>query len=276
MSQYSFGSGVLWHFPVVAVNNVALPSGIGGGAGGLINYATNAWRTPIRLGQVQAFSADIDLPVKELHGTGQFPIAIARGKGKVALKLENARVNAAAINVLCFGDDQNDITTAGHLIAEAEAGTVPTSPYQITVANGATFVRDLGVYVQSTGGRFAAGATATASGVYQAGAAGVGTYTFNSADVGQKVYFDYEYSSAAVAPYTITIRQQLMGATPTFTLIGYGAYQGKQFFIQLNTCMLSKMTFNLKLDDFLIPSADGMAVASPTDGTVGIISSAEL
>lgn len=273
MTMFSFGSGTLYTLPVAAVNNNAVPSGIGGGAGGAQNFATTAWQNYIRLGQVQAFSADINLPIKELRGFGVFPIAVARGKGKVTLKLDNARVNASALNVLLFGDDTNSATAPGDLIVEGEAGTVPTTPYQVTVANSATFVRDLGVYVQGQGGRFSVGATATASGVY---AVAAGVYTFNAADVGTKVFIDYEYGPAAVAPYKIIINQQLMGATPTFMLIGYGAYQGKQLYIQLNTCLITKASLNLKIDDFLIPSLDGEAIADPTSGVVGIVATAEL
>jgi hypothetical protein len=276
MAQFSFGSGNIYYVPVTATNNIAPPSGIGGGGGGAINFATLAWRNIIRLAQVQAFSVDIDLPTKALQASGVFPIAVARGRGKVALKIDNARVNAAAFNAILFGDDQNNLTTpAGHLVAEAEAGTIPPSPgpYTITVANAAAYNRDLGVYVQATNGRFARGATATASGVYSMVA---GVYTFNAADAGTPVYFDYEYTSAAVPPYLITIRQQIKGATPTFLLVGFGVYQGKQLYIQLNTCVIDTFSLNFKLDDFAIPSLSGMAIASPTDGSIGSISSAEL
>src|SRR6266436_3827008 len=133
----------MWSIPNTAINNNASPSGIGGAGGGSLNYATNAFRTPYRLGIVQNFSCDLDLTTKNLHGGGVFPISVARGKGKIALKLEDARLNVRALNTLIFGDDTNDITTSGNLILEGETGTIPTTPFQITAANNATFARDL-------------------------------------------------------------------------------------------------------------------------------------
>jgi hypothetical protein len=272
--QLSFGSGVIWSVPVLAVNNNAAPSGIGGGAGGAQNYATVAWENPVRMGILQDFSIEYDLPTKVLHGQGVYPLAVARGKGKVPIKIRNARLSALALNALVFGDDTNTITTpAGFLIADLEAATIPATPYQVTVANSATWTRDLGVVVQSTDGRFSRAASATGSGVYSVAS---GVYTFNSADAGVKVFVDYEYQPASVAPYRITINQQKMGATPVFMLTGMGDYQGKQLGIQLNYCMIGKAMFNFKLEDFLIPELDGEAFADAITGSLGNISTAEL
>ncbi|MFX5222171.1 hypothetical protein ABTD21_19995, partial [Acinetobacter baumannii] len=41
--------------------------------------------------------------VKELYGQGQFPVDIARGKGKITGKAKVARLNGLLVNSILFG-----------------------------------------------------------------------------------------------------------------------------------------------------------------------------
>lgn len=272
MSQLSFGAGVIYITPTAAVNNPAGPSGIGGAGGGAQGFTSAPWNDVQRMAIVQNVSVDIDLPSKALSGLGQFPIATARGKGKVPIKMEDARLSALMLNALIFGDNTNDITSPGWLVIEGEAGTIPGGS-TITVANSARWSRDLGVYDQTTGGKYTATTGTPASGQYTVAN---GVYTFASADNTNKVFIDYEYQPVGVAPYKVAINQQFKGNSPEFIFIGMGVYLTKQLTIQLNKCVISKASFTFKQEDFLIPSLDAEAYADPVSGTLGSISTAEL
>src|SRR5512133_3412206 len=120
MSQYAFGSGVL----IGVRTDVANP-------------------TPAPFGVLQEASVDFSFNTKELYGQKQFPVAVARGMGKVSGKAKYANINGRVWNDLFFNAS---MATGERRMATGESGTVPTTPYQITVSNGATFLSDLGVW----------------------------------------------------------------------------------------------------------------------------------
>src|SRR4051812_45777264 len=108
------------------------------GSGVLIGVRTDiANATPINFGLIQDVSLDLSFTTKMLYGQYQFPVSIARGTAKFTGKAKMARISGLAFGSLFFG-----VTPAAGQLATsfAEAGTVPATPYQVTVANGATFV----------------------------------------------------------------------------------------------------------------------------------------
>src|ERR1035438_6965901 len=101
------------------------------GPGVLYGTNTAANSTPRRFGGLQDCSTEFSFQVKELYGSYQFPLAIARGQGKIACKAKIASVNGAVLNDLFFGLSM--ASTPFNAMAVDEAGTIPASTaYTVT------------------------------------------------------------------------------------------------------------------------------------------------
>jgi hypothetical protein len=233
------------------------------------NTITNP--TPVRFGVLQDCSLDVSFESKMLYGNQQFPIAVGRSKGKISVKAKAAQISAPLMNAIIFGQT---VTTGQQLVSIDEGPTaIPTTPFQITVTNSATFVADLGVYNASTGLPMKRVASAPAAGQYSVSVAGV--YTFASADqvAGVQVKINYSYTIAA-SGNKIAVANLLMGYAPSFQAELILPFQGKNLYVKLNNCISSKFSLATKLDDFIIPEFDFDAFADAS-GNVMTISSVE-
>ena len=243
MAQYAFGSGTLWG----------------------INSAANS--TPVRFGALQNVSLDFSANSKTLFGQYQFPLSVARGAISVKGKASFAQLSGRAINELFFGAT----SAAGEIRAiEDEAGTVGSTPFQITVANSATWVTDLGVVKTSTGIPLTRVASAPATGQYSVAA---GVYTFAAADTGIAMKVSYTYTVPTVGQ-TISIANQAMGLANTFKSVVSLPYNGQKALFTLNACVSSKLTLQTQLEDFTKPSFDFDAFVDSSNN-LGTISLAE-
>ena len=239
--QVVFGSGTLFGTPLTDATGTAI-----------------AVPTPVKFGVLQECSLDVSFDTKMLYGNQQFPIAVGRGKGKVSGKAKAAQVNGALINSIVFG--QTLATPAQNLIVTDEGpSAIPTTPFQVTVVNSATFTNDLGVTNSATGVPLTRVASGPTSGQYSVTA---GVYTFASADnvSGVSVKINYGYTSATVGKRS-TVGNLLMGYAPTFRVDLALPFQGKNLTVSLNSCITSKFSFATKLDDFIIPEFDFDAFA---------------
>ena len=252
MSQYGFGSGILWATPQsdAAGNAIANP-------------------TPIMVGVMQEGSVDISFENKTLHGQNQFPVAVGRGKGKISGKAKFAQLFGAMFNNIIFGQT----LTSGLLTAKYDTSgvTIPASPYQVTAtpANSGTFTRDFGV-INSNGVPMTRVASAPATGQYSVTAGG--QYTFAAADTGKTVFINYEYSvSAANAPGSTqsTVMNLAMGSAPSFTADLFIPYQGKSMKLTLYSAIAGKLSLATKQDDFLVPDFEFEAFADPLGRVIG-------
>src|ERR1700751_1737214 len=120
--QLSFGSGAIW-----GERTDVIGSGIG----------------PRQLGVLQDIQIDFDWSDKELYGQLQFPVAIARGQGKITGKAKFAQILG-----LLYSDIFSGVTPgAGHFaVSKRGAAPVPaTTPYTFIPANAASYNDDLGV-----------------------------------------------------------------------------------------------------------------------------------
>ena len=246
--QTYFGSGTLW---------------------GTRTDIANA--TPIKFGALQEVNLEFSANTKELYGGSQFPIAVARGTGKITGKAK-AAIQGAVFADLFFGVTR---ATGYTQVAITEAGAVPAStPWQITVANSANFVADLEVTYAATGLPLTKVASAPAAGQYSVTA---GVYTFNTADAGKAVLISYSYTTAA-AGQTINITNQALGVQPVFAVtlsMQYTAPGGQvKGFLKLPACVASKLTIPTKLEDFTISEFDFSAFADAS-GNVMQFSSSE-
>jgi hypothetical protein len=242
-----FGSGQLWAVPVLKAGAAVVNP------------------TPQKFGVLQDVQIDVSDDVKELHGMYRFPVDVAAGKAKISGKAKMADIKGSLFGELFFGET---VATGVKLYTAHPATNVPTTPFQITVTQGATFFRDLGVRYAASGLYLTRGATATGVGVYAVNTT-TGVYTFNTVDQGASVIIEYVYTSAASGK-GFSITNRLMGDKPEFELFLMQDRKGKQSGMQLNRCVSTKLTLATKLEDFTIPEFDFSAFADDANviGTV--------
>ena len=226
----------------------------GTGIVSIIPAGTNP--TPANIGILQDVSVDISYSEKELRGAFQFAVDVARAGAKIAAKAKSGQFNAALLANFLTGASNSVGSKIG--IAN-ESGTIPTTPFQITVANGATFYEDLGVFDTTTGLWMVRGATATGTGVYAVNTA-TGVYTFHTSDSTHGVQISYSYTAAAVGR-TVAMTNQLMGSATTFTLTLFNTYKGKSSGIRLWAVTSTKLSMALKNEDHTLTDIDFTAQA---------------
>ena len=221
------------------------------GSGVLVGTRTDVLNaTPVNFGLLQEVTIEETASVKELYGQYQRPIAQARGTIKTTGKAKVARISGLAFANLFYGV----APAAGQLAtAFSEVDLVAAaSPYTATAANAATFVDDGGVVYASSGLPLTKVVSAPTSGQY---AVAAGVYTFASADAGKNVLLTYTYTLASVGE-KIVVQNQLLGTTPTFQALFTTTFQGQAVSLKLNCCTSNKLSFQTKLEDFVVPEFD--------------------
>lgn len=244
------------------------------GVGKLIAVPTNAADgsvivnpTPVVLGTMQDVSLDLSVEMKTLYGSKRYPIAVGQGKGKTEIKAKYAEIDGGILGSLFFGRTEQ----AGIKAAVFDfAATVPAAaPYEVTVVppSSGTFVADMGVQDATTGEQMSRVASAPTAGQYSVTAGG--KYTFAAGDASKPKRFSYEYSATSGGKVW-TITNEVMGYTPSFTLLLQNSYQGKNMVVKLNRCVSGKLALPLKNDDFAIYDFDAEAFAD-ANGELGYI-----
>jgi hypothetical protein len=246
--MFEFGSGTLWGFPV----------------GG--NTATNP--TPMKFGTLQDVSLDISGDVKQLYGQKQFPEAVARGKCKITGKSKFAVINGKMLNDLFFGQTMGAGMIKTSL--DEDIAPIPATPFQITVANAATFKQDWGVRYTTTGLPLTRVASGPVQGQYSVNTS-TGVYTFASADTGAHVQISYTFVAAATGSQ-LNITNQLMGFAPTIQVLLETVYNANQFSVLLYSVVASKLSFATKQEDFIIPEFDFEAFANAAGQVIDMYS----
>ncbi|MBS0200289.1 MAG: hypothetical protein JSR70_07535 [Proteobacteria bacterium] len=196
-------------------------------------------------------------------------MAIGQGPCKITGKASSANIQARLFNDIFF----NGSLAAGETmvaVREVEVA-IPATPFQITVANAATFVEDLEVVDAATGLPFTKVASAPATGQYSVSSGGV--FTFAAADTGKFPLITYSYTVAA-SGQTLTFNQQLVGAAPTFQLVLAGGYTAAGASapsypgLKLFACVAQKLSFAAKQNDFAMPNFEFQCMANAA-GQVG-------
>ena len=247
--QLSFGAGAVW-----GERTDVSGSGIG----------------PRQFGVLQDIQIDFDWTDKELFGQLQFPVAIARGQGKITGKAKFAQILGLLYSDIFFG-----LTPAAgqFAVSQLEAASVPAAtPYAITAANAANYNDDLGVTYAGSGKRFNRVTTPSAAGQYSVNFA-TGVYTFSAADASAALLISYTYNTTTSGS-KLTITNQLMGVTPTFKATFYTTYNGNGTALRLNACTANKLSFPTKVDTWTISELDFSAFADAS-GTIGYLSTVE-
>lgn len=225
--------------------------------GNLFAKGSAANATPQSFGTLQNVSVDLAFTTKELFGQLNFPVAVGQGNCKITGKASSAQIQARLFNDIFFGGTlaagETAVATREVMVA------IPTTPFQLTVTNSATFVEDWEVIDSATGIPFTKVASGPTAGQYSVAA---GVFTFAAADVGKLPLISYSYTIAA-SGQTVKLTQQLVGQAPTFTLVlagGYGA--GAVPGLKLYACTASKLSLATKQNDFAIPNFEWMSFAN--------------
>ena len=216
-----------------------------------------------KFGALQEVQVDFSFTLKELYGQSQFPLAVARGQGKITGTAKAALINGGLLNDFFF-QGTNATGTVQQIIDEA--GSIPATPgpYTVTVANSANFKEDMGVTYTATGLPLVRVASGPAAGQYTVAA---GVYTFAAADQALAVKISYTFTVAA-SGNTTTITNQLMGTATTFAIDFPMTYNGKKAMLRLNACTSGKLTLATKIEDFLVPDF-GFSAFADASGTIG-------
>lgn len=223
--------------------------------------------TPIQVAVLKDISLDASFTKKDLVGNLQFPVDAAKGEGKLSGKAKSGYFHGGLINAILSG---STVTTGSNVGVFNEAGTVPSTPYQITVAGSATWVSDLAVFDVTAQKFLTRVAAAPATGQYSVAA---GVYTFAAADTTHIMSITYDKSMSAVGT-TIKLTNQLMGTNTAFSLKLYNNYQPlaggpNSAGVYLPMVVIPKLSFAFKNNDFFEKSLDFEALS---DGAGNICS----
>jgi hypothetical protein len=223
--------------------------------------------TPIQVAVLKDISLDISYTKKDLIGNLQFPVDTAKGEGKLSGKAKSGYFAGGLISAILSGST----TTVGSKVGVfGESGTVPGTPYQITVAGSATWLSDLAVFDVTAQKFLTRVASAPATGQYSVAA---GVYTFAATDTNHVMSISYDKTSAAVGT-TIALTNQMMGTNTAFSLKLYNNYQAigggaNSSGLYLPMVVIPKLSFAFKNNDFFEKSIDFEAIA---DGAGNIMS----
>ena len=244
------------------------------GSGTLIGKRTDITGTPpCLLGTLQDVSLDFDRKIETLLGQYNMAVAAGGGEFKIAGKAKFARLQATQINNLFLGQT---LTTGGMLeMTTGESDTVASG--SITVANGANFAEDFGVFNAATGVQLTPVASSPTAGVsYVPPTGSPGTYTFATGDNGV-VYLIY-YAYTTTSGNKIALSNQLMGPVPLFEISLKETFNyfgtSKDLLIKLNACFSPKLSLPFSNQKFTVAEFDFQAIADASNN-IGTISLTE-
>jgi hypothetical protein len=219
--MFVFGGGDAWFTP-------------------LQNTAANP--TPMQLFAIQECSIEFSASSKSMMGKQQFPLAVARTEGKVAVKVKFGNVYLKLWNDIFFGASVvAGSETIGIPRQSNPAGTTATP----TVPAGSTFFQDLGVADATSGKQMTLLASAPVAGVSYEEAAGV--YTFGSGQGATLISFSVKTTATTGTGFSSNVTNQPMGTMPIgqFFLSNtqYANLDGSQnVSVRLPACIAAKMT----------------------------------
>ena len=190
----------------------------------------------VEFGTLQDCNVDFSFDKKELYGRNQFPVKIARAKGKVDCKATYADIKAEALNIVLNGSISN-----GELkVAEPLNVTVPTGgQVAIDLPTGAALNQVLKVYNVS-------GTTKVPMTEVQTTPTVAGTYYVDDGNAAVAGTCTYTVTTNFVAGDTVTVEGQTFAAvasTPSVNEFEVGTTIA-QSIINLVTLINSDATIN--------------------------------
>lgn len=233
------------------------------GVGRLYALPPGATATPVQFGILQDAKVDLGYDLKRVYGQLSFPADAARGKAHATIKAKVGQIYGSILTQLILGGSTQ--AAGGSLQSQDETGVIPSTPFQLTAAQTATFAQDLGVFDITANKMLTKVAAGPTTGQYAVSAAGV--YTFAGADTGHSVAYSYTYTSAT-AGQQVTLTNQLMGAGNTFQLILGNFYNTRFKGIKFYAAICPKLSFDMKNEDFTLYDLDFEAFADASGNVV--------
>jgi hypothetical protein len=229
------------------------------GIGGRI-YLVPSGANPdkVQLAVVKSWNFDLTQEEIELRGSGLDSLENLPVKRTVKGKLSLSDFSTNLISAVTSGTT----ITAGSVVGLVQSASVPTTPFQVTVTQSATFLQDLGVIDLTAGKEMTEGATATGTGVYSVAA---GVYTFNTADTGHAVKISYRHTAAASGK-TLEVAAAEGGTAATrYELHVYGSAGGKSYGFWFPAVSIPNLSLSMSPDSYSDVSVDFSAFLSSTD-----------
>ncbi len=214
------------------------------GLGSVTAIPGGANPTPVQIAVLSDVSLDFNYDLKELRGQWQVAVDVARGPLKITGKAKNAAIFSGLWYAALGG--ANAPVAGSKIGITGEAGTIPGTPYQVTVAQAANWFEDLGVIDLTAAKLLTRVASAPATGQYSVAA---GIYTFAAADTTHNVAISYSYTAAAVGK-TITLNNQVMGASTAYGMRVFNTYGGKSSGWSFPTVHIPKLGVSLKAEAY--------------------------
>lgn len=232
------------------------------GVGFLTATPQGANPTPTRFGRLQDVSVDFSYDLKPLYGSNQYALEQARGKAKIDIKATIGVVDPALFNNIFFGLT----TSTGETLNSIDESATPASA-TFTVANGATYSQDLGLYNTVTKLWMSRVASAPAAGQYAVNVA-TGVYTTNAAQNTQLLKASYTYTSSSTGT-KLAFTNQMMGTNVVFQVTLVNSFKGndganRSLLLNFPAVQCPKLGMPLKLDDFTLSQLD---MSAQDDGT---------
>lgn len=168
--------------------------------------------TPIRVAVLKEINVKTTVDFEELYGEEVDPIDTADKSRSTEITAK-----ASGMNALLYAAAFGTTATTGMVTPiKDETATIPATPFQVTVAQGATFALDCGVLDTTAGIVMTRGSSADAAGKYSVNTV-TGVYTFNTSDSSHNVSISYLYTDN-VNGKTVAIGGALAGAAPQMRL----------------------------------------------------------
>jgi hypothetical protein len=231
------------------------------GVGQLILVPPGANPTPLQLGTLQEVTEDTKFTDKDLYGSYQLPVDVARAQAKLTLKAKFASINGQLFNLFLTGATQ----AAGYSAASInEASVIPATPFTVTVLNSATWTFDNGVRDLTSGKQMTRVAAAPTTGQYSVAA---GAYLFAAADTGHAVWISYVYTVAG-SGFTTSFTNQLMGSSTAFVARLFTPYGVNLMGATYYAVKLPGLSIPFKNEDFTILDLEMNCYADATGRVV--------
>lgn len=230
-------------------------------SGMVVTKASGATPTPEPLGLVTDISVNIKQAKVLVRGQKRWAVDAfdAEADGKVSCKFQSwgSRTYAAAIS--------GGTTTTGSKVGILdEAVTVPGTPYQITVANGANMFEDLGVRDVNTGLALVRVVSGPTTGQYSVNET-TGVYTFAAADTTHAMRISYSYTAAAIGK-TVAIANSLMGQSAQLALSAWNNYgTGKNYGMKFFAVVFDGLDIGWKVGAVGDANMTGQIIAASND-----------
>jgi len=233
------------------------------GPGSLFVTRTDTAGAPFNIGYAQEFSYDESADNKELYGTNQYALLVARGTVKATGKIKAATISGLALAQCFWGQS---FSSGQYLSSLSEAVTVAATTtgatgMGINVTHQSSANKDLGVsYTTSVpaGLPLTLAASTTASltaGQYYVSSTGLYTFSTLAQDLGAALKANYAYVDLT-AGQQITVTNQPIGTTPTFQLDYVTTLYGATMYRRFYSCISTKLALAHKLTDFAMPEID--------------------